>query len=171
MLDRSCTMRPWRCASGVVLAVLLLAAGDVALGCPSCKLAAGDETSSLARGYFWSILFMLSMPPLILASLGLYFYCLVRKARSSPPASLPASPPGAGAGVPRSPLGAAVAPAVQTGAAADSAASSAARRAAGNSADSAADSAAGSPTGSPAHRALEHDGPPCDASHRLLEVR
>lgn len=163
MLDRSCTMRPWRRAAGVMLVLLLLAAGDVALGCPSCKLAAGDETSSLARGYFWSILFMLSMPPLILASLGLYFYCLVRKARSSPP--------GAGAGVPRSPLGVAVAPAVQTGAATGGAARSAARRAAGSPADRAASSPAASAAGSPVPRAPHHDGPSCDASRRRLEVR
>jgi hypothetical protein len=81
MSKRHSRMLRWQRAAAVVAAVLVLAVGQAALACPSCKLAAGDESSSLARGYFWSILFMLSMPPLILGSLGLYFYSMVRKAR------------------------------------------------------------------------------------------
>ena len=70
------------------LLVLLLAAAvwlmaDVALACPTCKdqLAHDPEGANIARGYFWSILFMLSMPPLILTGLGSYFYWEVRRAR------------------------------------------------------------------------------------------
>ena len=49
--------------------------------CPTCKAAmAGDE--HLIRGYFWSIIFMMSMPFLLLSSFGSYFYYLVRKARA-----------------------------------------------------------------------------------------
>jgi hypothetical protein len=71
-----------------LLVVLALAAAlwliaDVALACPTCKdqLAHDPEGANIARGYFWSILFMLSMPPLILTGLGSYFYWEVRKAR------------------------------------------------------------------------------------------
>jgi hypothetical protein len=62
----------------------LLAAADVALGCPTCKDALGHDpaTANLARGYAYSILFMLSMPPLILGSLCAYFYWEVRRAKA-----------------------------------------------------------------------------------------
>lgn len=68
--------------TGVILAsllVVLLTAGVVD-ACPSCKAGLDHEHASLARGYFWSIVFMMSMPFLILGGLGSYFYYLVRKA-------------------------------------------------------------------------------------------
>jgi len=54
----------------------------VAQACPTCKeQIAGDPAAyNIARGYFWSILFMLSMPVLILTGLGSYFYWEVRRA-------------------------------------------------------------------------------------------
>jgi len=63
---------------------LLLCFADAALGCPTCKenLANDPEAANIVRGYFYSILFMLSMPPLILSGLSLYFYYEVRKARA-----------------------------------------------------------------------------------------
>src|SRR5690606_909200 len=68
-----------------VVALLLLCA-DVAFGCPTCKdqLANDPAAQSIARGYFYSILFMLSMPALILLGLSTYFYLLVRQARRRP---------------------------------------------------------------------------------------
>ena len=65
----------------LAIAVWLIA--DVALACPTCKdqLAQDPDGANIARGYFWSILFMLSMPPLILSGLGSYFYWEVRKAQ------------------------------------------------------------------------------------------
>ena len=69
----------------LVLALgLLLAFANVAFACPTCKenLAGDPEAANLVRGYFYSILFMLSMPPLILSGLSLYFYYEVRKARA-----------------------------------------------------------------------------------------
>ncbi len=62
----------------------LLAAADVALACPTCKDAVGHDpaTANLARGYAYSILFMLSMPPLILGTLCAYFYWEVRRAKA-----------------------------------------------------------------------------------------
>ncbi len=66
------------------LAVAVLLAGvQTASACPSCKeaLASGSGGGDLVSGFFWSILFLLSMPFLLLGSFGLYFYYLVRKAR------------------------------------------------------------------------------------------
>nr|AGC72169.1 hypothetical protein [uncultured bacterium A1Q1_fos_962] len=41
----------------------------------------------MIRGYFWSIIFMMSMPFLIFGSLGAYFYLQVLKARQAQVAS------------------------------------------------------------------------------------
>lgn len=69
----------------LLLAVILVAlmVGD-ALACPMCKAALGSHDSGhgdLVGGFFWSILFMLSMPFLIFGSLSTYMYMLVRRAR------------------------------------------------------------------------------------------
>jgi hypothetical protein len=63
---------------------LLLVFSNAALACPTCKenLAGDPEAANIVRGYFYSILFMLSMPPLILSGLSLYFYYEIRKARA-----------------------------------------------------------------------------------------
>ena len=66
-----------------VVAVLLLA--DVASACPTCRdgLSANDpHYANVARGYFYSILFMLAMPFTLLSCFGLYIYREVRKARA-----------------------------------------------------------------------------------------
>ena len=81
--------RRWRVATVVSLALLAcLVLTAEATACPTCKEAiAGDggSHSSLVRGYFWSIIFMLSVPPMILLGLGTYFYLLVRGARRLDP--------------------------------------------------------------------------------------
>ena len=74
-----------------VLAILLVA-GIVSLivvqpvlSCPTCKQAIaenGQSQEGLVRGYFWSIIFMMSMPFLIFGGLGYYFGWQVRKARA-----------------------------------------------------------------------------------------
>jgi hypothetical protein len=69
-------------ALALIFVVLLQ---SVALACPGCKegLAANDPSGTrAARGYFWSILFMLSMPPAIICTLCGYFYYEVRRARA-----------------------------------------------------------------------------------------
>ncbi len=66
----------------VVAVVLLLHA--VAQACPTCSeaLAQNDEQAAgLVRGYFWSILFMMSMPFVIFFTLGGYFWYQIRRAR------------------------------------------------------------------------------------------
>jgi hypothetical protein len=65
-----------------VAAVLLMA--GTASACPTCKdsLAHDPASANLVRGYAYSILFMLSMPPLIFSGLSAYFYWEVCKARA-----------------------------------------------------------------------------------------
>lgn len=65
-----------------LLFVLVLFVAQAASACPTCKDNLGDPASAnLARGFYYSILFMLSMPYLILGCIGFYFYSLIRKAR------------------------------------------------------------------------------------------
>jgi hypothetical protein len=51
-------------------------------------LATDPAQAGLVRGIFWSILFLLSMPFLIFATLSGYFYWLIRRARAVAPASV-----------------------------------------------------------------------------------
>jgi hypothetical protein len=65
--------------------LILVLFQSAALACPTCKdsLDQNDPArSNMVRGYFWSILFMMSMPFLILTGLGLMFYWEVRKAKA-----------------------------------------------------------------------------------------
>ena len=74
MLRRSLTF--------ALLFLLALVVAQAASACPTCKDNLGDPASAnLARGFYYSILFMLSMPYLILGCICFYFYSLVRKAR------------------------------------------------------------------------------------------
>jgi hypothetical protein len=66
----------------VLVAVFTAATG--ALACPTCKdgLAKNDPASqAMARGYFFSILFMMSMPFVIIGTFGGAAYLSIRKAR------------------------------------------------------------------------------------------
>jgi Na+-driven multidrug efflux pump len=72
-------------SSRVILALLvaLLLAG-VASACPTCKegLAEADpQQQSIAAGYYYSILFMMSMPFAILGTFGSLAYLSIRRAR------------------------------------------------------------------------------------------
>ena len=67
--------------------VLLVCLAQPALACPTCKDSVDAHGANLARGYGLSIIFMLSMPPLIFSGLSLYFYLLVRAARARNAAS------------------------------------------------------------------------------------
>jgi len=63
--------------------VCVLALADTAAACPSCKAALANQEGrgDLVSGFFYSILFMLSMPFAIFGSFSGYFYYLVRRAR------------------------------------------------------------------------------------------
>lgn len=75
-------------AACLALALVVLLA-DFASACPTCKdnLAHDPASASLARGLYYSILFMISMPFLIFGSLCGYFYWEVRRARKLQTAS------------------------------------------------------------------------------------
>ena len=83
-MDRTRTFRSARRALAALALVLVL--GGVALACPTCKdqLAHDPASANIARGYAYSIVFMLSMPPLIFGGLCAYFYWEIRKARVRP---------------------------------------------------------------------------------------
>lgn len=66
--------------------MVLLCSSTQLAACPTCKETIADNdgnTAQLVKGYFWSILFMLSMPVTILGGLTTYFYLHVRRARRS----------------------------------------------------------------------------------------
>jgi uncharacterized membrane protein len=69
--------------AAIVLALVLLIA-SVAAACPTCKegLAQNDpQGQSLAAGYYYSILFMMSMPYIVLGTFGSCVYYSIRRAR------------------------------------------------------------------------------------------
>jgi len=58
----------------------------VAQACPNCKNAiaenaAGGTGGDIARGFYYSILFMMSMPYILLGSLGCLAYVSIRRAK------------------------------------------------------------------------------------------
>jgi hypothetical protein len=63
--------------------VLVVAIGQPAAACPSCKAALAASEGDLVRGFFFSIVFLMSMPFVILASLFAYFYWQVKRARQA----------------------------------------------------------------------------------------
>jgi len=72
----------------LALAVIgcVLALSATAWACPGCKeaLASGDgQGGDLVAGFFWSILFMLSMPFLIFGTFCTSMYVAVRRARAA----------------------------------------------------------------------------------------
>lgn len=86
-----------------ILAAGVLQAGSLAQACPLCKQALENSEQAggdMVAGYFWSILFMMSMPFLLLSSFSGYMYLAVRKARRERDAqqaaaqSTPAQPTG-----------------------------------------------------------------------------
>jgi uncharacterized membrane protein len=71
---------------GLLCAVSTLLLAGVAQACPNCKYAIADSSaggtgSEVARGFYYSILFMMSMPFLLLGSFTSLMYVQVRRAR------------------------------------------------------------------------------------------
>jgi hypothetical protein len=67
-----------------IVLVLLLLIASVAAACPTCKegLAQNDpHGQALAAGYYYSILFMMSTPYIVLATFGSCAYYSIRRAR------------------------------------------------------------------------------------------
>ena len=68
---------------GLGVIVLWGVALDSASACPTCKdgLAENDPAGqAIAAGYFWSILFMMSMPFLLIGSFASYAYYIIQRA-------------------------------------------------------------------------------------------
>ena len=59
-----------------VTVVFMVLVAQALSACPTCKdgMAQDPARINMVRGYFWSILFMMSMPFLIFGGLGYYFY-------------------------------------------------------------------------------------------------
>lgn len=84
------TNQQFRCAlrtlamAACVGAVFCLVS-QVASACPMCQesLAANKSGGNLINGFFWSIVFMMSMPFALIGSFGLYAWRQVRKARAA----------------------------------------------------------------------------------------
>jgi len=80
--------KPWQRLLTVALlgAVSTLLLAGVAQACPNCKNAiaenaAGGTGGDIARGFYYSILFMMSMPFLLLGTFTSVMYVQVRRAR------------------------------------------------------------------------------------------
>ena len=74
---------------GVAVAIAMIGPllfPQLAWACPNCKEALANDAQQggdLVQGFFWSILFMMSMPFAILGTFSGYMYYEVRKARGS----------------------------------------------------------------------------------------
>jgi len=68
----------------VVMCVIGLCVQSVAVACPTCADGMNNDPNhaNLVRGYFWSIIFMMSMPFLIFVGMCSYFYLEVRRGRA-----------------------------------------------------------------------------------------
>lgn len=77
-------MNRWQKIALATVLLLVLVLQNAALACPNCKdaLAGDPDHAGLVRGYYWSILFMMSMPFLILGGISAYFYHEIRRARA-----------------------------------------------------------------------------------------
>jgi uncharacterized membrane protein len=83
-------MTRWIVAAIVVALVLLIA--SVAAACPTCAegLAQNDpHGQSVAAGYYYSIILMMSMPYLVLGTFGSLAYYSIRRARRQQSAAEP----------------------------------------------------------------------------------
>lgn len=70
-----------RCLKALLMLIVVFVLTEaVTLGCPTCKDGM-SENPNVARGYFWSILFMMSMPFLLFGSFTMYMYLEIRRAR------------------------------------------------------------------------------------------
>jgi heme/copper-type cytochrome/quinol oxidase subunit 2 len=67
----------------LTLTMSLLLTGSL-WACPTCKEGMNSnepEKNNMARGYAYSVMFMLSMPPTIILGLGVAFYFECKKAK------------------------------------------------------------------------------------------
>ena len=75
-----------RTVAALAIAALVLSMAADASACPTCKDGLGHadpQGRSIAAGYYYSILFMMSMPFIILTTFGSFAYRSVRKAQAA----------------------------------------------------------------------------------------
>jgi hypothetical protein len=80
-------MNGFRKTLSAAVALATLAFAQVATACPTCGNSIEHSGGNLAEGFYWSILFMMSMPFVILGGLSLLFWLEIRKARRAANAS------------------------------------------------------------------------------------
>ena len=74
-----------RLSTFLIAAALVLLTVAVAEACPTCKdgIADADPAAQrMAAGYFYSILFMMSAPFILLGTFGSFAYLSIRRARA-----------------------------------------------------------------------------------------
>lgn len=78
--------------AALVSAAVLLALPGLALACPTCKDALGDNPESLgfARGIYYSIVAMLGI---LFSAVGFFIYKLVQMAKQEPDPPAPVNKP------------------------------------------------------------------------------
>lgn len=83
--------RRWIALVTVVLCLVLATAVEA---CPTCKSALGNQQryGNLPQAYMYSILFMMSMPFLLLGSFSAYMYYQIRQHRRRSPNAGAAQP-------------------------------------------------------------------------------
>jgi hypothetical protein len=69
-------------ALALLLVVSIVTVAEACPGCAEAQAGQGPDRVNVVRGYFWSIVFMMSMPFLMLSGFGGYCYLQVRKARA-----------------------------------------------------------------------------------------
>jgi hypothetical protein len=84
-MTKQLRIRWLRLATIIASAAILLVVADVASACPTCKdsVAQNDpQYQSMAAGYYYSILFMMSMPFIIVTTFGTFAYRSVKNAQA-----------------------------------------------------------------------------------------
>ena len=75
-------------------AAFVLALASVAEACPGCadaQAGQGADRANIVRGYFWSIVFMMSMPFMLVGGFGTYCYVQFKKLKANPAGLAPAA--------------------------------------------------------------------------------
>jgi hypothetical protein len=83
-----------RFAALVGAAALVLCAAEAVTACPTCKEGVGQadpQGQAMAAGYYYSILFMLSMPVIIITTFSTFAYRAVKRAKADAAARTPAA--------------------------------------------------------------------------------
>ena len=73
-----------RCAVTLLVIVAVVTAASTAFACPTCKDSLGADdpgAQAMARGYFFSIIFMMAMPFVLVGTFGGAAYLSIRRAR------------------------------------------------------------------------------------------